>query len=260
MAEPRPIEVIRPDWPAPSWVRAAFTLRHGGVSRPPFDTLNLGLHTGDDPAAVAENRRRLRQTLQLPAEPAWLAQAHGTTVVRLDGPEVAPGPDPPRADAVIARTPSRVCAIQVADCIPVLFAARDGTAIGAAHAGWRGLAAGVLEATIGALGAEPYCTPPAGLIAWMGPAIGPDRFEVGDEVRAAFLAGDPGAGLAFTRNVRERWQCDLHALARRRLGAAGVRDVYGGGSCTYADPGRFYSYRRDGPCGRMAALLWIERS
>ncbi len=252
-AAARDLEVIRPDWPAPAAIRAVFALRRGGVSRPPFDSLNLGLHTGDDPEAVAENRRRLREALALPSEPAWLTQVHGAAVVRLE--QVTPVE--PRADAAATRLPGRVCAIQVADCMPVLIAARDGSAVAAAHAGWRGLAAGVLEATIRALGAEPFRIAPQDLMAWMGPAIGPRHFEVGDEVREAFIAGDAGAESAFTRNARGRWQCDLYLLARRRLAAAGVRDVHGGGWCTYADPARFYSYRRDGRCGRMAAMVWI---
>ncbi len=271
------LPVIAPDWPAPPGVRAALTLRQGGVSAPPFDALNVGRHTGDAPEAVDENRRRIRQALQLPSEPRWLAQVHGADVVSLDRDEpggpaadaARPGSvpraaesgaepcvaEPPRADAAITRVPGRVCAIQVADCMPVLFAARDGTAVGAAHAGWRGLAAGVLETTVRALAAEP-----ARLLAWLGPAIGPDHFEVGEEVRTAFLRSDEGASSAFVRNARGRWQCDLYALARRRLAALGVGGVYGGGWCTYADPVRFFSYRRDGRCGRMAALVWLERA
>ncbi len=260
------LPVITPDWPAPAGVRAAFTLRQGGVSSAPFDTLNVGVHTGDAIEAVRENRARVRRALQVPAEPSWLVQVHGAEVVRLDGD--VPGQrgdasaqhaEPRRADAAITRTPGRVCAIQVADCMPVLFAARDGTAVGAAHAGWRGLAAGVLQATVRALAVAP-----SELLAWMGPAIGPEHFEVGDEVRAALHALDGGTGVdgerdaAFVRNARGRWQCDLYAVARRQLDALGVREVYGGGWCTYADPVRFFSYRRDGRCGRMAALIWIE--
>lgn len=264
------IELIYPDWPVPPGVRAAFTLRRGGVGRPPFDSLNVGAHTGDDPRAVAENRRRIREALALPADPTWLQQEHGAAVVVLERVatvagqqeelprETAPSYEPPRADAAVSDQPGRVCAIQVADCMPVLFATRDGSAVGAAHAGWRGLAAGVLEATVAALGAEPCRTAADGLIAWLGPAIGPEHFEVGEEVRAAFIEPDAGAVGAFRRNARGRWQCDLYALARRRLAAAGVREVYGGGWCTYADVSRFFSYRRDGRCGRMAALVWIE--
>jgi len=243
-------DTIIPNWPAPAGIRAAFTLRSGGVSQPPFDTFNIAAHVEDDPRAVAENRVLLRARLALPAEPAWLEQVHGQRVADLDA---LPTPDSPGpADAAVTRSPGRICAIQVADCMPVLFAAADGSAVGAAHAGWRGLAGGVLQATVVALK-----TPPAELLAWLGPAIGQAHFEVGDEVRAAFLDGDPGAAGAFVANPRGRWQCDLHALARRKLAALGVQSVHGGGWCTYAEPGRFFSYRRDGRCGRMAAVIWI---
>jgi polyphenol oxidase len=242
------VRVLTPDWPAPSGVRAAFTLRTGGVSAPPFDSLNIGAHVGDAPACVAENRRRVREYLRLPGEPAWLEQVHGTDVAELDTQEA----DTP-ADAVISRRPGAVCAVQVADCMPVLFAARDASVVGVAHAGWRGLAAGVLEATVSRLR-----IPAAQLIAWLGPAISAEHFEVGSEVRAAFVPQDAGAADAFTANVRGRWQCDLAALARRRLAALGIPAVSGGAWCTYADRERFFSFRRDGQCGRMAALLWLE--
>jgi YfiH family protein len=274
-------KVIEPDWPAPARVRSAFTLRTGGVSRAPYDSLNVGAHVGDASTAVEENRRRVRERLRLPAEPVWLQQVHGVEVADLDVAEapamawrapaqsgevgaeaaVALGaadalpvsPGVLRADAAVTRVPGRVCVIQVADCMPVLFAARDGSAVGAAHAGWRGLAGGVLEETVRHLG-----IPAAQLIAWLGPTIGQEHFEVGDEVLAAFVSHDPDAVSAFEPNARGRWQCDLYSLARRRLGALGIRDVFGGGWCTYADAARFFSYRRDGQCGRMAALIWIE--
>ena len=251
------VQVLTPDWPAPARVRAAFTLRSGGVSLPPFDSLNVGAHVGDAAAAVAENRRRVRGQLRLPAEPAWLEQLHGAEVLELSWPasaSVQPGPaSAAAADAVLTRQAGQVCVVQVADCLPVLFAAVDASAIAAAHAGWRGLASGVLEATVAKLGIEPRR-----LIAWLGPAIGPRHFEVGDEVRAAFTAGDDGAGSAFTANARGRWQCDLPALARRRLASLGVSAVSGGSWCTYEDRARFFSYRRDGRCGRMGALIWLE--
>jgi len=242
------IEVIEPGWPAHPRVHAAFTLRSGGVSVGPFASLNLGAHVGDAPQAVAENRLRMRLRLHLPAEPTWLQQIHGTAVANLDEGNV-----PGAADAALTRQSHRVCVIQVADCLPILFAARDGSAIAAAHAGWRGLAAGVLESTVRSLGmgAEPLC-------AWIGPGIGARHFEVGDEVRAAFLARDAAAEANFEANERGRWQCDLAALARRRLSALGIREISGGGLCTYADPERFFSYRRDGQCGRMAALVWLD--
>lgn len=244
-AEP---QMLTPEWRAPRAVHAAFTLRGGGVSPGPYDSLNIGAHVGDSPAAVAENRRRVRDRLDLPAEPAWLEQVHGTRVADLDA------PDEPRsaADAVLTRRAGRVCAVQVADCMPVLFAARDASVVAVAHAGWRGLAAGVLEETVARLGARQE------LIAWLGPAISAQHFEVGDEVRAAFLKGDPAASDAFVPNARGRWQCDLAALGRRRLAALGVTEVSGGTWCTYADPARFFSFRRDGRCGRMAALIWLE--
>lgn len=250
-------DIIFPRWPAPAGIHAAFTLRSGsGISQPPFDTCNIAAHVGDEPHAVAGNRARLRASLGLPEEPAWLEQVHGNRVVDLDtgglGETRLAGS--PGADAAVTRAPGRICAIQVADCMPVLFAAADGSAIGAAHAGWRGLAGGVLEATVRAMR-----TPPEELLVWLGPAIGQSHFEVGEEVRAAFMAADTGAAAAFTANQRGRWQCDLQTLARRKLAALGVSGpcVFGGSWCTYADAGRFFSYRRDGRCGRMAALIWM---
>ena len=264
--------VIEPDWAAPARVRSAFTLRGGGVSAAPYDSLNLGAHVGDATEAVRENRRRVRERLGLPCEPVWLQQVHGMRVVEIgaggvggaladgrasgDAVSVASGTGEaarPEADAAVTRAPGRVCVIQVADCMPVLFAARDGSAVGAAHAGWRGLAGGVLEQTIAKLG-----VPPAQLLAWLGPTISQTNFEVGDDVRTAFMKGDAGAAAAFEANSRGRWQCDLYALARRRLAALGVGDVSGGGWCTFADASRFFSFRREGQCGRMAALIWME--
>lgn len=244
---------LEPDWPAPASVRAAFALRTGGVSAAPWDSLNVGIHVGDEPAAVLENRRRLRGALGLPGEPLWLDQVHGVVVVDGD----AATHTRPRGDAVVATRPGVVCAIQVADCLPVLFASLDGQRIGAAHAGWRGLAAGVLEATLESLG-----PPASAFMAWLGPAIGAGHFEVGDEVLAAFEAqrhqhaGDPVA--AFQRNARGRWDCDLYELARQRLAAAGVRSVWGGGEDTCGDPGRYFSHRRGAPTGRHVALLWLD--
>ena len=238
---------IVPDWPAPAGIHAVFTLRTGGVSAPPFDSLNPASHVGDEPGAVAENRARLLRQLQLPSQPAWLEQVHGCRVADLDA---GAGPKGP-ADAAVTHAAGPVCVVQVADCLPVLLCTGGGSAVGAAHCGWRGLAAGGLEATGRAMR-----TPPAQLLAWLGPAIGQAHFEVGEDVHAAFTAGDPGAAPAFVKNERGRWQCDLYALARRRLAALGVERVSGGGWCTYADPGRFFSYRRDGRCGRMAALIW----
>jgi YfiH family protein len=240
--------LLWPVWPAPAGVRAAFTLRAGGVSVAPYASLNLGAHVGDAPASVAENRRRVAAALRLPAEPAWLEQLHGTLVADLDAQARVPA-----ADAALTRRRGRVCAVQVADCMPVLLAARDASVVAVAHAGWRGLAAGVLEATVRALAVAP-----AQLLAWLGPAIGTEHFEVGAEVRAAFMAHDARAASAFSANARGRWQCNLAALATARLHALGVRAVSGGQWCTYADADRFFSYRRDGRTGRCAALIWLE--
>lgn len=239
---------LRPEWPAPARVRAAFTLRGGGVSAAPYDSLNVGAHVGDHCAAVAENRQRVQRVLGLPAAPLWLEQVHGTVVFEAGAHPAVP----PRADAVIARLPGLVAAIQVADCLPVLFATTEGSAVAAAHAGWRGLAAGVLEATLAGLDGDP-----ARLLAWLGPAIGPRHFEVGEEVKSAFTGHDPQAARAFTANERGRWWCDLPLLARQRLARAGITRVFGGDWCTYSDPARFFSYRREGQCGRMAALIWL---
>ncbi len=244
---------LRPVWPVPDNVQALFSLRRGGVSAGCFASLNVAAHVQDDPAAVAENRRRLAAAFDLPAEPAWLSQVHGSRVVRL-GPAAAGA----AADAVVSRTAGQVCVIQVADCLPVLFAARDGSVVGAAHAGWRGLLAGVLENTVAAL-----AVPSGQLLAWIGPGIGAAHFEVGAEVREALVAAaapDAAAQVAaaFVGNARGRWQCDLVALARQRLAALGLAGIYGGEWCTFADPDNFFSHRRDGQAGRMAGLIWLR--
>ncbi|WP_040405690.1 peptidoglycan editing factor PgeF [Ectothiorhodospira sp. PHS-1] len=236
-----------PVWPAPRAVRSVATTRLGGVSRPPFDSFNLGLHNGDDPEAALHNRRLLRRHLSLPREPCWLQQVHGARVV-----DAGRCGDRPEADAVVAFAPGLPCVVMTADCLPVLFCDRAGTRVGAAHAGWRGLIAGVLEATVEALDC-----PPGELMAWLGPCIGPDAFEVGDEVRAAFLRHDPGHREAFVPSPAGRWLADLRALARRRLSARGVRDMTAESACTFSDARRFYSYRRDGDTGRMASLIWL---
>jgi polyphenol oxidase len=239
------------DWPAPPGVHVLSTVRggrDGGVSQGRYAHFNLGDHVGDDPLAVAENRRRLRVVAKLPAEPAWLSQVHGTDVADLDATGLS-GP----ADAAIARRAGTVCAILTADCLPVVFTADSADVVAAAHAGWRGLAAGVLEAAVRALG-----TSPERLLAWLGPAIGPEHFEVGAEVRDAFLRSDPDAGLAFRPNTYGRFMADLGLLARRRLERVGVTRIYGGGQCTYAEGERYFSYRRDGTTGRQATLIWRE--
>lgn len=244
MSDPRPLE---PDWPLPPRVRALMTTREGGVSPPPWDSLNLGTAVGDEPARVAHNRARL--SVLLPSEPRWLRQVHGCAVVRAENVDAAA---PPEADGSWTRAPGVVCCVQVADCLPVLLADRDGSVVGAAHAGWRGLAGGVIEATL-----EAMAVPPGQVTAWLGPAIGPGAFEVGDDVREAFEAADPGSAVAFAPRSPGKWLADLFALARRRLRAAGVSGIHGGGLCTVSDPSRFFSHRRDRPGGRMAALVWI---
>ncbi len=231
-------------------MRAVTTTRAGGLSGPPYATLNLGMASGDAPETVAANRRRLRSALGLPAEPGWLSQVHGARVVQLTD----RGSDaPPEADAAWSDRPGLACAVLTADCLPVVLADEQGAAVAAAHAGWRGLAAGVLEATVAAMPvAAARCR------AWLGPAIGPRAFEIGPEVREQLLAADPGATSAFRRGEDDRWRADLFALARRRLRRAGVARVDGGGQCTYSDPARFFSHRRDGAAtGRMATLIWL---
>lgn len=240
------LDFLVPDWPVPASVHAVMTTRRGGASRDPYASLNLAAHVGDDPQAVAENRRRVREALRLPREPHWLDQVHGRDVA------VLPGPAQGGADAAVAFEPGPVCAVLVADCLPVFLASRTGDRVGLAHAGWRGLAAGVVEATVAALETEP-----SELIAWLGPAIGPAAFEVGGEVREAFIAAQPEAARDFRPGRGRRFLADLQGLARRRLAACGVTSVHGGGSCTVADPARYYSYRRDGKTGRMAALIWL---
>lgn len=241
---------IVPQWPVPSSIHALSTLRYGGASQTPFASLNLGSHVGDAPEAVAANRATLRTLAALPAEPVWLAQVHGTNVLRIDSPTAA---GVAQADASVTRLPECICVVLTADCLPVLFAARDGSVIGAAHAGWRGLAAGILESTLAAMQISS-----SEVIAWLGPAIGPEHFEVGAEVRQAFVATDSGADGAFLPNARGRFMCNLWELARRRLRRSGVAGVYGGGDCTFADAKRFFSHRRDARSGRQATLIWRQ--
>lgn len=246
---PSELPVIRPDWPAPEGVRAMVTTRLGGVSEPPWNTLNLGAHVGDDPAHVAENRGRLCRAAKLSSQQfGWLEQVHGNRVVEL------PVVNAPPADASISRRTGEACVIMTADCLPVLFCDDRGTRVGAAHAGWRGLCNGVLEKTVAALGE------PGTLMAWLGPAIGPRHFEVGPEVREAFLAKSPIASQAFTASGARpgHFMADIYQLARQRLADAGVSRVYGGQFCSVSDPERFYSFRRDGQTGRMASLIWLH--
>jgi len=239
---------LHADWPAPPGVHALTSLRHGlGVSAAPFDHFNLGSRCGDDADAVIENRRQLQAALHLPSPPRWLRQVHGVAVA------VEPGFDEPEADAAVTVTPGRVLAILTADCLPVVLASRAGDDIGAAHAGWRGLCAGVLEATVGAMR-----TPAQQLMAWLGPAAGPQAYEIGEDVFAAFVQRDPAAAAAFAATRPGHWKVDLYALARQRLQAVGVTAVFGGEQCTISDPARFFSHRRDQRGGRIATLVWMQ--
>lgn len=243
----RAIEWLEPEWPVPSHVRVVSTLRAGGSSEGRYASLNLAAHVGDNTESVRENRRRLRDAAGLPCEPLWLEQVHGRDVVRVDGQA-----DLPQADAAVVTGPGQVCAVMTADCLPVVLADRAGTRVAAAHAGWRGLAGGVVEACVAALGVDP-----AGLVAWLGPAIGPAAFEVGPEVRQAFIDRWPDAGACFEGNHQGRFQADLYGIARIVLVRAGVKSVHGGGWCTATDAASFFSYRRDGVTGRMATLAWL---
>lgn len=239
-----PAQWIIPDWPAPAGVRAVVTTRDGGVSTGPYASFNIGARTDDDPAAVAENRARL--LAHLPQPPKWLSQVHGATVVDADALQHIPA-----ADASVALQPGTVCAILIADCLPILFTDRAGSCVAAAHAGWRGLAGGVIANTVSRMPAAP-----ADVLAWIGPGIGPAAFEVGDDVLRAFCDNVAEHRTAFTALRPGKWLCDLPALARMALRRAGLSEIYGGSECTVSDPHRFYSYRRDRITGRMAALIW----
>ena len=239
---------IIPEWPVPHSVRALSTTRTGGVSEGRWKSLNLGDHVQDDPAAVSGNRRILVREAALPSEPFWLRQVHGCAVADTDADQ-----ERCEADAAWSGRPGQVCAVMTADCLPVLFTNRAATRVAAAHAGWRGLAAGVLEQAIGS-----FADAPGEILAWLGPAIGPEAFEVGDEVRNAFISLHAEAASAFTASRPGHWLADIYSLARTRLAAAGVSQVYGGEFCTFSDSERFFSYRRDGVTGRMATLIWLE--
>jgi len=237
---------IIPDWPAPRGVRALITTRSGGVSSGPYASMNLGDHVGDDPAACRENRARLRSIL--PSEPLWMRQVHGTRVINPK--EWSPGIE---ADGAVTLGPGCVLCIMTADCLPVLFCDTDGSAVGVAHAGWRGLVSGVLEATIAKMAIDPRR-----LMAYLGPGIGVEVYEVGEEVREAFVSDDAGAVQAFMPHTPGKYFADLYLLARQRLAKKGIMAIHGGEFCTFAEQDRFFSYRRDGPTGRMASLIWIS--
>ena len=240
--------LIEPDWPLPAGVRAVQTTRHGGFSTGAWSSLNLGLHTGDDPARVRANQQHLAAVLGLSGRLRWPRQVHGTEVCA-----VAALSAETCADAVVAQRAGEVCAVQTADCLPVLFCTRDGSQVAAAHAGWRGLAAGVLEATLQQLDAAP-----ADVLVWLGPAIGPQAFEVGPEVQAAFTAQQPAAAAAFVPGRGDRFFADIYQLARLRLAVCGVAAIYGGEYCTYTESDTFFSYRRNSECGRMTTLIWRQ--
>lgn len=236
---------ITPDWPAPGNVHALVTTRHGGVSHAPYASLNLGDHVGDDPLAVTGNRAILRE--YLPAEPAWLKQVHAIQVA-----DAASAFGVPEADASLAKEKNRVCAVLTADCLPVLLCNRSGSVVAAAHAGWRGLAAGVIEQTVASMGVAA-----SEILAWLGPAIGPKAFEVGSEVREVFVTHQTAAGAAFFATQNGKYLADIYHLARLRLADCGVTTVFGGDFCTFREKERFFSYRRDGITGRMASLIWF---
>lgn len=238
-------DLFVPEWPAPPNVRSLQTRRGGGVSQPPWDSFNLGDHVGDSPEDVARNRQRLCDAL--PVSPCWLKQVHGVNVV-----DAAIAPPGSEADASFCRQPGAVCVIMTADCLPVLFCDRSGSVVAAAHAGWRGLLDGVLEATVAAMQVAP-----GEIMAWLGPAIGPTSFEVGAEVRTAFIARDELADAAFVAGCNGRFMADLGMLARQRLNSVGVSTIFGGGLCTVDNAAGFFSYRRDGVTGRMASLIWL---
>lgn len=244
-------EWIVPDWPAPAPVRSLVTTRKRGVSQGIYSSLNLGAHVGDDPGAVASNRARVMAAIN--ARPVWLNQVHGTQVI--DAADFVGVDQPAQADAAFTRKAGVACTVMSADCLPVLFCDDAGSVVAAAHAGWRGLLAGVLEETVEAMG-----VPGKNLIAWLGPAIGPEAFEVGEEVRTAFVAADENAVSAFKPSESGKFLADIYRLARQRLARKGVERVFGGSLCTHRERQRFFSYRRDGQTGRMASMIWLEQT
>jgi len=240
-------QFISPQWPAPSNVKTLQSTRLGGVSLPPYDSLNLGDHVEDNPQHVAQNRMVLE--LSLPATPLWLKQVHSTLVV-----DEQQALTCPPADASFTRQKNQVCTVMTADCLPVLFCNKAGTQVAAAHAGWRGLLDGILENTLASFSDEPES-----ILVWMGPAIGPAAFEVGQEVYEAFCTQQSSAQTAFKATGQDgKWLANLYALARLRLRQRGIENIYGGEFCTFSDEARFFSYRRDGVCGRQASCIWLE--
>ena len=244
---PQDLELIYPDWDAPEQIQALCTTRYGGVSDGLYTSLNLASHVEDEPAHVSQNRQRLVRQLELPAEPQWLEQTHSTTVVDLDHENQRLG------DAAISSTPGSIAVVLTADCLPVLLCNRTGDEVAAAHAGWRGLVNGVIEQTVNAMRSEP-----GQLMAWLGPAIGPQSFEVGTEVREAFVQRHTQADACFRENRPGHYLADLYALARLRLELLGISEISGGDYCTFEDSQRFFSYRRDRQTGRQASLIYIQ--
>jgi len=246
-------EFIFPDWSAPENIKAAVTTRRGGVSLPPYNGFNLAGHVGDEHQHVEQNRQLLENSLNLPQSPLWLSQVHGQQVV-----DANTSSTDVEADASFSLKTDTVCAVMTADCLPVLFCDRQGRAVAAAHAGWRGLAAGILQATASKLQQKLDC-PANELMAWMGPAIGSQTFEVGGEVRDAFISQNKQHALAFTDSRQNHWLADIYALASITMQVHGIESIYGGGFCTVTDDARFYSFRRESKTGRMASLIWMSK-
>ncbi len=242
----RKMNWIEPDWPVDASVHAATTLTTGGVSQPPFTSLNSALHVGDNQTQVLKNRQIIKNMLQLPAEPCWLQQVHGNKIVCADNHHAVPV-----ADGSFSEQPGVVCVVQTADCLPVLMASADGQKIAAIHAGWRGLLAGILNKACDIM-TDKHCA------VWLGPAIGPECFEVGEEVRQAFVQKSVEFSPAFKQKSESKWLADIYQLARISLAQSDVENIYGGQFCTVTDASRFYSYRRDGQTGRMATLIWRD--
>ncbi len=240
------MDFIKPDWPAPKNIKAFCTTREAGVSEDAYAHFNLALHVEDNPSHVKKNRQLLYKSLNLPSEPAWLEQVHGVQIINATHANKTP-----QADASFATEKNKVCVVMTADCLPILICNQQGTKVAAAHAGWRGLQAGVIEASIDALEENSR-----DILVWLGPAIGADAFEVGDEVRQKFINEIPETALAFSANKPGHWLANIYQLAKIRLQNIGIDKIYGGGFCTYTDQQRFYSYRRDGVTGRMASLIW----
>lgn len=247
MTKSKSFDWISPEWPVPGWIKSVVTTRSGGVSLSPYDSFNLAQHVGDDADRVKQNRQLLKERLYLPSEPAWLEQVHGVEVKDLSEQENDV------ADASYSNQAGKVCVVMTADCLPVLFCNKDGSEVAAAHAGWRGLVNGVLEKTI-----QQFASPASDITAWLGPAISVDAFEVGEEVKEAFVLALPQSEQAFHAGKPGKWFADLYLLASLRLQQCGVSAIYGGDFCTFHEKERFYSFRRDGQTGRMANLIWIE--